>query len=214
MRRQQLMQLIGTLVVGAALVVLPTVALAQGITGTGHDMKGEVWNTSGEICIVCHTPHDADNAVAAAPLWNHEVTAVAVYQVYSSATLDSIPGDPAGVSKLCLSCHDGTVALDNFGGSTGGGDFISAANLVGPSDLRYEHPISVAYDSTADGGLRDETVALSGIAGSSGTINDDMLFGGNVECASCHDPHDAAGLTSFLVKANTASDLCLTCHDK
>jgi len=213
MRRQHLTQIIGTLVVAAALVALPTVAFAQGITDTGHDMKAETWNTSGEICIVCHTPHDADQTVTSAPLWNHEVTATAAYQVYSSATLDSIPGDPAGVSKLCLSCHDGTVALDSFGGGTGI-NFIGAGFVVGPSDLRYEHPISMAYDSAADDGLRDELVALSGIAGSAGTIDEDMLFAGNVECASCHDPHDAAGLSNFLVKANTASDLCLTCHDK
>jgi predicted CXXCH cytochrome family protein len=177
-------------------------------------MKGDAWNLSGEICIVCHTPHDSDSAVTSAPLWNHEVTLTNTYQVYSSDTLNSIPGDPDGVSKLCLSCHDGTVALDNFGGSTGGTNYIGAGFLVGPQDLRYEHPISMTYDSGADDGLRDETVALSGIVGSAGTIDDDMLFGGNVECASCHDPHDAAGLANFLVKDNGASALCLTCHDK
>ena len=53
----------------------------------------------------------------------------------------------------------------------------------------------------------DTTAALGG------TIASEMLFGGLVECASCHDPHDNSN-APFLVMANTASALCLTCHDK
>jgi hypothetical protein len=38
---------------------------------------------------------------------------------FTSATLDAIVGDPDGVSKLCLSCHDGVTAVDSFAGTTG-----------------------------------------------------------------------------------------------
>ncbi|MFQ6108814.1 MAG: cytochrome C, partial [Candidatus Aminicenantales bacterium] len=106
----------------ALLGVLVTVALAQ-ISGTAHDFSGDTWNTSGEICIVCHTPHNADTSVSAAPLWNHDVT-TATYTLYSSSTLDATLGQPGDISKLCLSCHDGTVAIDSFGGATGS-NFIS-----------------------------------------------------------------------------------------
>jgi len=207
MRRQHVRHYFEAMVVAVAWLGFATAAAAQGISGTAHDLRA-LAGTNGEICIVCHTPHDADQVVTAAPLWNHTVT-TATYTVYSSATLDSTPGQPNGVSKLCLSCHDGTVAIDAFAGAAGTTS-INATFQVG-TDLRYDHPISMAYDSVADTGLWNETVTASGLGG---TIDSDMLFAGNVECASCHDPHDAAGVTNFLVKSNAASALCLTCHNK
>ena len=60
-----------------------------------------------EICIFCHTPH---NAAPIQPLWNRNVP-VNAYTVYSSNSLVAVPGQPTGSSKLCLSCHDGTIAL-------------------------------------------------------------------------------------------------------
>lgn len=69
------------------------------------------------ICIFCHTPHTAQPKK---PLWNHDLSAVTNYRTYQSPTFDAavwggfsitIDGD----SKLCLSCHDGTVALGAIG---------------------------------------------------------------------------------------------------
>ena len=61
---------------------------------------------STEICIFCHTPHTAKKA----GLWNrHDSTAA--YTPYRSTTIKANIGQPTGASKLCLSCHDGTVAL-------------------------------------------------------------------------------------------------------
>jgi predicted CXXCH cytochrome family protein len=206
MRRQHLTQLLRSLVVATALVGLSTVAVAQGISGTSHDLRTEV-GTNGEICIVCHTPHDA-MAVTDAPLWNHTVT-TATFTPYDSPTMDAVAGQPAGASLLCLSCHDGSVAIDALGGGAGtGGNVIAAAFQVG-TDLTYDHPISIDYNA-GDTGLNPD----SGASGLGGTIAEDMLFAGNVECASCHDPHDAAGVANFLVKSNAASALCLTCHNK
>ncbi|MCF6248770.1 MAG: cytochrome C, partial [Desulfobacula sp.] len=99
------------LIIGSA-VMLCTSAWA-GITGSAHDFSGATtWNSSGEICITCHTPHNAD--INEQPLWNHTVTA-ASYTLYTSGTLDSVAGQPAGTSKRCLSGHDGTGALDSYG---------------------------------------------------------------------------------------------------
>jgi predicted CXXCH cytochrome family protein len=185
------------------------------ITGSAHDFTtaGNSWNTTGEMCIVCHTPHNADGTVADAPLWNHEVTAQ-TYNLYSGYDMDATVGQPASSSKLCLSCHDGTVAIDNFGGTTTGTTFITGAELLG-TDLSNDHPISITYDAllaSADGGLFDPTTTTSGLGG---TISADMLAGGNqVQCSSCHDVHNAANLSFLLVKTNLGSALCLTCHNK
>ena len=99
-----------------ALVMFLQNATAQTIVGSSHDFSGQTaWNTSGEICKVCHTPHNAITTVTNAPLWNHQMTN-ATFQLYTSATMNATTGQPDGSSKLCLSCHDGTVALENFGG--------------------------------------------------------------------------------------------------
>jgi len=187
------------------------------ISGSAHDFSTATWNSTDEICIVCHTPHNADVTVANAPLWNHQLSTVSPYTVYTSLTLDATVGQPSASSKLCLSCHDGSVALENFGGVTTGTNFISGgANIGGTShgDLSNDHPISFTYNSalaTTDGGLFDPSTQTSGLGG---TIDDDLLFGGKMECASCHDVHNAYNNLGLLVKPNTASALCLTCHDK
>ncbi len=192
-------------------VAFSGIVFGQSISGSDHDFSGETWNTTGEICVVCHTPHVQDYTGAPEPLWNHEVT-TATFTLYSSTTLDATVGQPDGYSKLCLSCHDGTVAVDNFGGNTGGGEFVTGDHLIG-TDLTNDHPVSFTYDATLatdDGGLFDPTTTSSGLGGS---INDDMLFGGKLQCASCHNPHDDTN-AAFLVKSNSGSALCLTCHNK
>ncbi len=186
---------------------------AQGIAGSAHDFSTETWNSSGEICIVCHTPHNGDLTVSDAPLWNHELTTT-TFTLYSSPTLDATDlGQPAASSKLCLSCHDGTVALENFGGVTSGTNFIDPGHSLG-TDLSNDHPISFTYDATlasTDGGLYDPTTASSGLGG---TIQNDMLLANQVQCASCHDVHNSGGFADLLVKDNSGSALCLTCHSK
>ena len=179
------------------------------ITGSKHDFSGKSWNPGGEICVVCHTPHNAASTIA--PLWNHAVT-TATFTLYSSSTLNATMGQPAGVSKACLSCHDGTVALNSFGGTTGS-EMITGKPLLG-TDLSNDHPVSFTYDTalaTADKELANPSSASSGLGG---TIKADMLFSDKLECASCHDVHNGAGISKLLVKSNSGSALCLTCHTK
>ncbi|HSO86725.1 MAG TPA: cytochrome c3 family protein [Draconibacterium sp.] len=191
---------------------LAQASFGQNISGSAHDFSDDNWNNSGEICIVCHTPHNANMAVAEAPLWNHQVT-TATFQVYSSPTFTATAGQPGASSKLCLSCHDGTVAVENYGNITNGNDILSGGSLIG-TDLRNDHPISITYNTalaTTDGGLHDPSTANSGLGS---TITADLLFAGKMECASCHDVHNGAGFDNLLRKSNAASALCLTCHDK
>jgi predicted CXXCH cytochrome family protein len=180
---------------------IATVGFAQ-ITGTKHDFKAQAWS-GGEICKACHTPHNA-KAVTGAVLWNHRVS-VATYTTYTSSTMNATMGQPDGTSKLCLSCHDGTVALEDFGSVTTGTIKITGTALVG-TDLSNDHPVSFTYDAalvTADKGLKavtDPNVAP-------------LLFSGKVECASCHDVH-GTGIAKLLRVSNAGSALCLTCHIK
>ncbi|MFZ1730797.1 MAG: cytochrome c3 family protein [Bacteroidota bacterium] len=197
-----------------AFVLLIGTANAQ-LSGSAHDFHSSTWNGSGEICKPCHTPHNGSTTLTDAPLWNHAAT-VASFTLYSSGTMNATAGQPTGVSKLCLSCHDGTVALDNFGGITNGTNYITGSANFG-SDLSNDHPISITYNAalaTADGELYNPATQNSGLGS---TIDQDMLFGtshNQLECGSCHDVHNNGNHGSLLVKANTASALCITCHNK
>jgi predicted CXXCH cytochrome family protein len=193
-------------------LLLPAFSVGQSITGSEHDFSSSSWNTTGEICVVCHTPHNANISVTEAPLWNHQTTS-ATYQLYSSSTLNATMTQPDSGSKLCLSCHDGTVAIDNFGSTTNGTNFISTGALIG-TDLRNDHPVSFTYDTTLatnDGGLFDPSTHTSGLGG---TIAQDLLYSSKMQCASCHDVHNSSGLTHLLRISNAGSGLCLTCHNK
>jgi len=196
-------------------------ALAGTITGSAHDFTAQAWS-GGRICVACHTPHKSDTSVTDAPLWNH-ANSTATYTLYSSPTMNATVTQPGGGSKLCLSCHDGTVAVNSFGGVTGT-TMISAANNLG-NNLKRSHPIGFTYDtalSTADGSLFDPatktTTIGSGTQTKTGTIASVLLYGGKMECDSCHDVHNTftvGGAGTGLVKVDPAgSKICLACHNK
>ncbi len=185
------------------------------ISGSKHDFSNASWNTTGnnEICKFCHVPHNG-SSVNNAPLWSHPQSAATAYDVYYSPTLNAAPvPQPSGSSKLCLSCHDNTVAV---GGNVFIGTIMGGYANLG-TDLSNDHPISFTYDvalATADQGLHDPATTPSGVGTSPGTINNDMLFAGKMECASCHDVHNSYNLDNLLIKDNAHSELCLTCHAK
>ncbi|MDK2970499.1 MAG: hypothetical protein PWP23_254 [Candidatus Sumerlaeota bacterium] len=203
--------IVAALAVGA--LSLPR-ASSSAIEGSAHDFSAIDPNE--QICIFCHTAHNADTSVVDAPLWNHATTN-RTYQVYNSPSLDATVAQPSGESRLCLSCHDGTVAVDSYGGNAGviflGGDLA-----IGADELTNDHPVSFVYDdalAATDGELHEPSGTPSGLGS---TISDDMLFNNRMECASCHDVHNGASAEviddNLLVISQTSSQLCLTCHDK
>ena len=87
---------------------------AQSVVNTVHNLSvsgpGSVRAASEtEVCIFCHTPHDSRPE---SPLWNRQDPGV-TYVLYNSSTVQAMTGQPDGSSVLCLSCHDGTIALGN-----------------------------------------------------------------------------------------------------
>src|SRR5512139_3149402 len=105
------------LLLTVAMVLIAGMAYGATIVGTPHDIRGATGGATTEVCIFCHTPHGASTALPVV-LWNHASTAVANYGLYQSATLKGTVSQPAGVSKACLSCHDGTVAVNTLQGVT------------------------------------------------------------------------------------------------
>ena len=185
-----------------------------------------------EICIFCHAPHrngtgqdGTGSDVNDIPLWNHKISG-ATYTPYTSLTMNAVPGQPSGTTKLCLGCHDGTIALEAYGKTLTGTHFVSDAQFgttgskVMGTDLTNDHPVSFVYDqalAAADGRLRDPTTAtvLPGLNSVTGTIQATLLDrNGEVQCTSCHDAHNGQGINKLLKVNNTGSALCLTCHNK
>jgi predicted CXXCH cytochrome family protein len=192
-----------------ALVALAPTKASATIVGSPHDFSSIAgFGSNGQVCVFCHTPHNAPAAAdQVVPLWNHTTT-TATFTLYTSATLTAAPGQPDSNSKACLSCHDGTVAIDAFGGRTGT-QVISGSRLLA-TDLSNDHPISFTYDAalaTADGGLVTPASAAQVSAGI-------PLFNGKLQCASCHQVHDNSTYQPFLRDSRVGSAICLRCHTK
>ena len=173
-----------------------------GIVGSKHDFSQYGWSRQ-EVCLPCHTPHAA-SAPDVAPLWDHAPAARKSYTLY-----DGGRGQPGSGSLVCLSCHDGSTAVDAYGGMTGN-TFIHdiggrRAKVGGRSDLRSDHPVGIAYPEFDRGYRPKAQVEAEGRV---------VLPRGQVECLSCHDPHNQYGGEHFLVMDNQRSALCLTCHRK
>lgn len=199
----------------AACMLMAPVAFGGTIVGSKHDFKGTTWG-GGEVCKACHAPHN--NVATTGLLWNHKAT-TATYTLYSSTSMQGTPTQLAGTSKLCMSCHDGTVGVDSFGGADTtnymgtAGYGTTAANFG--TNLANDHPVSFTYTTTNEE-LAATTTSVTFGDGSTGTIADMLDGGTQVECMSCHDVHNtkAAASTKLLLKSNANSGLCLTCHTK
>ncbi len=208
--------------------------LASTVVGSKHDFStsggGTFYSTNeDEVCVFCHTPHNARTDMSY--LWNRNNT-VTTFELYSSTTLNATLNQPQGASLMCLSCHDGLTAinvlrnysptqpimsgnLDQIGdvyypGSLWGWPGVNIGEQYpggggGLGNLTNDHPVSFIFDASLialDPGLQ---LPPSG--------DPVKLYDNRVECASCHNPHDNAN-GQFLVKSNNNSALCLTCHKK
>ncbi len=191
------------------------------VVGSPHDLslgggggKHNIFVTDEErVCVFCHAPH---NATPDTPLWAHGMSS-AQYTPYESSTMQANPKPdrPTGSSRLCLSCHDGTVALNRYAGSRNAGTPIYMPTDPDPTrnpnlttDLSDDHPISFIYSSDlAAKAEMNSPAALAPVV--------KLDADGMVQCTSCHDPHSNE-FGNFLVINNSlpGSPLCVVCHNK
>lgn len=194
------------------LLTVSTVSVAD-IATSKHNLSvsgpGLVKSTTEEeICVFCHTPHVARTDIGI--LWNRD-DSTAIYDRYTSSSLHAAVGQPSGASKLCLSCHDGTIALGSVVSRVaeipfaGGVRFMPDGAAKLGTNLTDDHPVSFLYDE----GLAAGNGELVSPAALTGPVKLDES--GMMQCTSCHDPHDDT-LGKFLVKPNNFAGLCVTCH--
>jgi predicted CXXCH cytochrome family protein len=234
----------GSYVPGAGIAATPH-DLSTGGIGAVYGDAAEQGGLN-RICIFCHAPHNTMNSAQAAgagityfPLWNLGIT-VSNYEMYTPGT--DIPSNtshqsqakayfdatgatrPGSVSRLCLSCHDGTVSTNSYGmwngASSQGANNNNIKNHAQPefliggaagNNLSNHHPIGFPYANAA--GVDNEiaqTTASMGLL----TIGD-LLWQGNMECTTCHDVHNSKNTgEKFLWISDANSAFCGTCHLK
>ena len=209
-------------------VILSSFAIgADKVAGGKHDFSfnGTAGNSAGingtlgnQVCIYCHTPHNAGQTRL---LWNKAGNGNTTFRLYtSSGTLSSFANKSVltanSPSILCLSCHDGKTAM-NVLHSGGQGSLASAASLVGyPADSRLAYgntpqilpgymfgnpnsgpAVGANEDLTNDHPIGFSYTAAQGEKTATnlnaiGSVNIKIKFFGNsktVECSTCHNPH-------------------------
>jgi predicted CXXCH cytochrome family protein len=215
-----------------AWALAPPAAVAQ-IKGTDHDLSSTA--PGGQLCVACHTPHQANQTLL---LWNHVLSALSYS--WSDAT-ESTGGTKlptniktwSGSTKLCLSCHDGTVEVGKTYNPSSTWDptkITGSHQIGGGGDLKGNHPVAVPYPS---GGVANKYNGATTYQLAQGTaltnagewkgspakvklFNDPTAGAANnkgLECASCHDPH-GTGNSDFLRDSTSGSAICLNCHVK
>ncbi|HET9579619.1 MAG TPA: hypothetical protein VFP44_17430 [Usitatibacter sp.] len=150
----------------ASACLLVAIPAQAGIANTKHNLgaKGTGANHlaaggTDEICVFCHTPHAADNS-APAPLWNKKLpdgTGYTTYANLGSSTIDGKILNVGSISLACLSCHDGTQAMDNVINSPGSGGY--AADGGGAAGQNWSWAGSLRVDG--DGKLINATDTLA-----------------------------------------------------
>ena len=205
------------LLTGLAILWCAAIVRAQGagdvlgMHNLGPGSKSPITGSRTDSCSYCHAPHSATNV----GLWNQKLT-TQTYTMYKSNTEKNTGIQPklASASNMCLSCHDGTVAV----GDTVAYGKVTTVGVMNDADIfksqmQTQHPFSLAPP------LKDNVHLVSTLA-SNGKTGDTTgavkLINGSVECTSCHNPHSQAKDTvsqNFLVKDSSGGQLCLSCHD-
>lgn len=243
--RSNLARWVGWLSLGLAVGV--SSAAFAGISATKHNLSSggpgpNKTDATDQICVFCHTPHGSDST-AAVPLWNKKLpgTSYSVYNSAAATATSTIDGEilaVGSVSLACLSCHDGTQAMDNMLnkpgsggynalGSSLGGTWTGAATMAGTpvpvigADLKNDHPIGIQYCGgglTGSGTTTSGTCADSDFKGSAdvktASVNGSQIFWVETNATAGRQKTDIALYTrDFAGAAGTPSVECASCHD-
>jgi len=219
----------------AAVLVLSVTmggALAgPGIVNSSHDLRTlqVAGQTNNQVCIFCHTPHKAADQNL---IWNHSLGTgnysfnapgpsgtPGIDKTSQGTTLPaSTTAFGTGPTKMCMSCHDGSVAigsLNNIGDGVTGAIATSPGTLNGQrtqvatatGGMAGNHPVAIPYPDRAgavyNGITSGVTSGFGGAVGSGGwgdiasiRAAGIKLHGGppagtwGIECTSCHDAHN------------------------
>lgn len=209
-----------------ALVVLfaaPAMALniktsKHNLGATGNSLYGGTGTGTTQVCIYCHTPHNASPSV---PLWNRTNPSGAGFTLYTGSPSLNINGadrtalSSDSISLFCLSCHDGATdslagRVTNRAGETVNADANIRAYANLGTNLTNDHPVNFSYDMVSnlvaggdrgtDSDIRQRT-AMSPAGASGNFVGGGLKFfkstktanaGAYLECATCHDPHGVA----------------------
>ena len=184
------------------------------VSGTVHNLSVEGPGTTrasdlDEVCRFCHVAHGGSDLGL---LFNKQESQAA-YVPYSSPSLHVTPDVPQSVSRLCMSCHDGTVALGDLLADNTLYTFPTGRETLQPGFgglepmLQDDHPISFPYQEAILNGnteLRDQL---------SLPVELQLDTGGQVGCGTCHDAHDnTQGF--FLRRPLAQATICTDCHVK
>lgn len=184
-----------------------------------------------QICIFCHTPH---NAQPAAPLWN-KVLPSQSFKFYSSGTLSSTARAaslPAGsTSLLCLSCHDGKTAINvlhnasNTATTAGSDKIVDIGGDYNNTDFGFPAAGGAGGAGLSlgiYGGFGTYGANLGGVAGNDfagNNLTDDHPIGFSYTTVQGANPSKlnvlppASPVRLFTVGAQTGRMECSSCHD-
>jgi predicted CXXCH cytochrome family protein len=213
--KKLLILLLAFSVIGGIGVVLAS------IVNSSHDLRtfGGVVGATSQICVYCHTPHNANTDTRVSYLWNRNVSATD-YSVYDGTYTDPLTSNTSH-TLMCMSCHDGTTTAigqmlnppADYDGSQDTIYVTGDANLG--SELTNDHPIDLVYLNDTEGGPLPSSDYNSSSSVTTAGIRL-FTFGANsnvMTCASCHEPHNKTGLDAFLRITSNQSQLCTTCHN-
>jgi len=209
----------GLLLLGALLMLVGSHSPAQvntdviGIHDLSPGSKSPITGARPGSCFYCHAPHSG--LASGRALWNQTQTK-ATYQLYNSTTYHQKGQQPVlgSDSNLCLSCHDGTVAVGNtiVSGQITMKGSMNSQDVLG-TNLQSSHPFSLQLPIKDTIDLVGSLAAQGKTADPTGAVK---LINGNIECTSCHNAHVQAidkVSQEFLVRDSSKAQMCLACHD-
>lgn len=166
-----------------------------------------------EVCIFCHASHQAS---AETPLWN--------LRGGGEVRVERSTGGPTGgeeidgASVLCMTCHEGSVALGSVRNRNEpirfqGVDRLERPTQSGPLHGSGAHPVSRVMEARP----RPQQNGTWLKDPSSARVQARLDPEGEVQCTSCHDPHadiwyDAGVVPRFWLDP-TVTETCERCHD-
>jgi predicted CXXCH cytochrome family protein len=240
MKIQKLTKAAGRFAIIASMFIAGGSAIAA-VANTPHNLGSagpgpNTYSGTAEICVFCHTPHGGDTS-ASVPLWNRTLPAPATYSTYDSLGTSSLDGATApvgSVSIACLSCHDGSQAMDSVlndpgsgatvatytAGTWTGADRPAGIALIG-TDLQNDHPVGIQYGG---GGITDAapaaaTVDTDFVAPENANINGTIIWWVDSEATpnGTRQKTDMQLYTRSVAAIDGGADQpfveCASCHD-